>query len=204
MRQVRSTDTSPERAIRSLLHCMGFRFRLYPHYLPGKPDMVLPRFRTVVFVHGCFWHRHPRCSRATTPATNQEYWLPKFERTVVRDQRIQAELRALGWNVIVVWECELKDIAMIKNRLIIEIPSRSQLIILQMRFCLLPQKSVPSTNLTRRKIRRRSNNCKLHSAALGQQKGVRWDSCVEQRLQNKETGIDRGVTTKGILFLFRF
>jgi DNA mismatch endonuclease (patch repair protein) len=100
---------------------MGFRFRLYPHYLPGKPDMVLPRFRTVVFVHGCFWHRHPRCSRATTPATNQEYWLPKFERTVVRDQRIQAELRALGWNVIVVWECELKDIAMIKNRLIIEI-----------------------------------------------------------------------------------
>jgi DNA mismatch endonuclease (patch repair protein) len=97
---------------------MGFRFRLYPHHLPGKPDMLLPRFRTVVFVHGCFWHRHPGCSRATTPATNQEYWLPKFERTVVRDQRIQAELRALGWNVIVVWECELKDIAMLRNKLL--------------------------------------------------------------------------------------
>lgn len=121
MRQVRSTDTSPERAIRSLLHVMGFRFRLYPRNLPGKPDMVLPKYHIAVFVHGCFWHRHPGCPRASTPATNQDYWLPKFERTVKRDRRTQEELHTLGWNVVVVWECELKDTAMLKNRLSIEI-----------------------------------------------------------------------------------
>ena len=118
MRKVRSIDTSPERAIRSLLHRMGFRFRLYPRNLPGKPDIVLRKYRTVVFLHGCFWHRHPRCPRASTPATNQEYWLAKFERTIERDRRTEAGLRALGWNVVVVWECELKDIGVLTNRLL--------------------------------------------------------------------------------------
>jgi DNA mismatch endonuclease (patch repair protein) len=118
MRQIRSTNTLPERTIRSLLHSLGFRFRLYRKDLPGKPDVVLPKYRTAVFLHGCFWHRHPACSRTTTPAVNQDYWLPKFERTIERDRRTQAELRALGWNVVLVWECELKNIGVLKSRLI--------------------------------------------------------------------------------------
>lgn len=110
MRRVRSKDTSPERKVRSLLHRRGFRFRLHRKDLPGAPDIVLPKYDTVIFVHGCFWHRHPGCSRATTPATRREYWLPKFERTVRRDAKNQAELRRLGWNVVIVWECELRDL----------------------------------------------------------------------------------------------
>jgi DNA mismatch endonuclease (patch repair protein) len=117
MRQVRSTDTFPERIIRSLLHGMGFRFRLHRNDLPGKPDLVLPKYRSVVFVHGCFWHRHPGCPRASTPAENRKYWLPKFDRTVKRDQQTEAELRGRGWNVIIVWECELKEMEALKHRL---------------------------------------------------------------------------------------
>lgn len=124
MRQVRSKDTSPERVIRSLLHGMGFRFRLHYNRLPGRPDVVMPKYRTVVFVHGCFWHRHPGCARATTPATNQEYWLPKFDRTIERDRQIQAKLRGLGWNVLVLWECELKDIKKLAERLFAAIAQR--------------------------------------------------------------------------------
>ena len=82
MRLVRSKDTLPEKALRSLLHRRGFRFRLHDRALPGKPDLVLPKHRTVIFVHGCFWHRHPDCPRTRTPATRQDYWVPKFERTV--------------------------------------------------------------------------------------------------------------------------
>ena len=121
MRRVQSADTSPERKTRSLLHGLGFRFRLYRNDLPGKPDIVLPKFRTVLFVHGCFWHRHSDCPRATTPAANQGYWLPKFERTIRRDRQNQKELRKLGWRVIIVWECELKNIEKIKHRLIVSI-----------------------------------------------------------------------------------
>jgi DNA mismatch endonuclease (patch repair protein) len=110
MRRVRSTDTTPERKVRSLLHKLGFRFRLQRRDLPGKPDIVLPKRRTVIFVHGCFWHRHPGCSRATTPSSSQEYWLPKFRRTIERDKKNQDELRRQGWNVIVVWECEVKHL----------------------------------------------------------------------------------------------
>jgi len=111
MRRVRSIDTTPEKKVRSILHSLGFRFRLHRSDLPGKPDIVLPKRRTVVFVHGCFWHRHQGCRRATTPASRQEYWLPKFKRTVERDEKNQEELRQEGWNVIVVWECEMKDMA---------------------------------------------------------------------------------------------
>jgi len=121
MRRVHSTDTSAERTIRSLLHAMGFRFRLHRNDLPGKPDVVLPKYRSVVFVHGCFWHRHPACSRASTPAENREYWLPKFERTIRRDQRTTSELRERGWNVVIVWECELKDADALRRRLFSEI-----------------------------------------------------------------------------------
>jgi len=85
--------------------------------LPGNPDIVLPKYSTVVFVHGCFWHRHAGCPRATTPAVNQEYWLPKFERTVKRDRRNVSELQRQGWHVIVVWECELRDRERLAKRL---------------------------------------------------------------------------------------
>jgi len=102
MRRVRSTDTTPEKKVRFLLHKLGFRFRLHRSDLPGKPDIILPKHCAVVFVHGCFWHRHQGCPYATTPASRQEYWLPKFKRTVERDKRNQEELRNKGWNVIVI------------------------------------------------------------------------------------------------------
>jgi len=111
MRLVHSTDTAPEKKVRSLLHRLGFRGRLHRRDLPGKPDIVLPKHLAVVFVHGCFWHRHPGCPRATTPASRQEFWQPKFKRTVERDKKNQEELFQRGWNVVVVWECETKDLS---------------------------------------------------------------------------------------------
>jgi DNA mismatch endonuclease, patch repair protein len=123
MRLVRSKDTKPEMRVRSLLHCLGFRFRLHRKDLPGNPDIVLPKHSSVIFVHGCFWHRHIGCQEASMPATRQYYWIPKFERTVERDKRNQEELKTLGWNVIVLWECELKDLNRLADRLINEITS---------------------------------------------------------------------------------
>ena len=117
MRLVRNKDTLPEKALRSLLHRRGFRFRLHDRALPGKPDLVLPKHRAVIFVHGCFWHRHPGCPRTRTPATRQDYWVPKFERTVQRDQQNQRKLRLLGWNVLTVWECELKEADALADKL---------------------------------------------------------------------------------------
>ena len=117
MRQVKGRDTSPEKIVRSLLHRMGYRFRLQRDDLPGKPDIVLPRFKTVVFVNGCFWHRHSGCKRATTPATNVDYWQPKLALTGARDARNQAELEKMGWRVVIVWECELKDKTTLEKRL---------------------------------------------------------------------------------------
>lgn len=124
MRRVRSRDTTPERKVRSLLHRLGFRFRLHRQDLPGKPDIVLPKYSAVVFVHGCFWHRHPRCAEATTPGTRQVYWLPKFKRTIERDRENQRELRRRGWNVIVVWECELREPHQVVQRLISDLTAR--------------------------------------------------------------------------------
>jgi len=117
MSRVRSTDTSPEIRVRSTLHRLGYRFRLHRSDLPGIPDVVLPRHRTAIFVHGCFWHRHPRCKEASTPATRKGYWLPKFERTVKRDRRNRKELRKIGWEVVVVWECQTKDPRKLERRL---------------------------------------------------------------------------------------
>jgi DNA mismatch endonuclease (patch repair protein) len=117
MRRVRSTDTTPERKVRSLLHKLGYRFRIHRLDLPGKPDIVLPRRRTVFFVHGCFWHRHQDCPHTTTPASRREYWIPKFRRTVDRDRKNQEQLRQLGWNVIIVWECETMNCAKLSNRI---------------------------------------------------------------------------------------
>jgi|WetSurMetagenome_2_1015567.scaffolds.fasta_scaffold243163_2 DNA mismatch endonuclease, patch repair protein len=106
MSRIRSGNTKPEMMVRSLLHSLGYRYRLRRKDLPGKPDLVLPAHRIVVFVHGCFWHRHPGCKNATTPKTNAAFWEKKLSENVDRDGRKQADLERLGWRVITVWECE--------------------------------------------------------------------------------------------------
>ena len=106
MSRIKSKDTTPERVVRSFLHRNGFRFRLHVKDLPGKPDIVLPKYKTVIEVRGCFWHRHSGCKVATNPSTNAEFWQKKFEANVSRDKQNEQELKKLGWNVIVIWECE--------------------------------------------------------------------------------------------------
>lgn len=108
MRAVKGRDTGPEMAVRRLAHAMGYRYRLHRKDLPGKPDMAFPSRRKVIFVHGCFWHQHdcPRGSRS--PKSHQEYWLPKLARNQKRDAEHERQLRALGWGVLVIWECEIK------------------------------------------------------------------------------------------------
>ena len=118
MAQVKGRDTTPEIAVRSLLHRLGYRFRLHRKELPGTPDVVLPRHRTVVFVHGCFWHQHPGCEAAARPASNTEYWNRKLDANRARDSRNQAELERLGWRVVIVWECETKDSSALEKRLL--------------------------------------------------------------------------------------
>ncbi len=126
MSRVRSRDTGPERLIRSLLHGLGFRFRLCDRTLPGTPDIVLRKYGTVIFVNGCFWHRHKNCSRATTPERRREFWEAKFARNVERDERSRKELRRLGWRVIVVWECRVKEILAHPERLARAVVGRSR------------------------------------------------------------------------------
>ncbi|MFF3566890.1 very short patch repair endonuclease [Nocardia jiangxiensis] len=109
MRAVRSQDTKPEMAVRRFLHAAGLRYKLHDPHLPGKPDLVLPGRRTVVFVHGCFWHQHPGCRAADRPASNTEYWTRKLDGNVSRDIRKQAELESQGWKVLVIWECQTRD-----------------------------------------------------------------------------------------------
>ncbi len=109
MRCVPSKNSKPERIVRSYLHLNGFRFRLHCHKLPGKPDVVLPKRRSVVFVHGCFWHRHDGCKYATMPSTRVDFWKEKFFRTQKRDKEQTSELMKLGWKVYVLWECEIKN-----------------------------------------------------------------------------------------------
>ncbi|TQV62183.1 MAG: DNA mismatch endonuclease Vsr [Halothiobacillaceae bacterium] len=108
MSSIRGHDTRPERMVRSWLYAHGFRFRLQRKDLPGKPDIVLPKYRAVVFVHGCFWHRHEGCRYATIPASNREVWIRKFEANMVRDAAVKDELMKAGWRVFEVWECSLK------------------------------------------------------------------------------------------------
>jgi DNA mismatch endonuclease (patch repair protein) len=106
MSGIRGKNTKPEMIVRSFLHRAGLRFRLHAK-LPGKPDLAFPKFRTVVFVHGCFWHRHKRCRFATTPASNSAFWQEKFEANMRRDMLVKKELRKLGWRVKVIWGCQL-------------------------------------------------------------------------------------------------
>lgn len=107
MSRIRSTDNKPEEIVRKFLFSQGFRYRKNDKKLPGKPDIVLPKYRTVIFVNGCFWHKHD-CPRFVWPSSNQDYWRPKILGNVERDKKNAEQLRSQGWNVIVVWECELK------------------------------------------------------------------------------------------------
>lgn len=118
MSAIRGKDTAPELAVRRMLHGMGLRFRLHRKDLPGSPDIVLPKHLIVVFVHGCFWHRHEGCRFTTTPKTRREFWQAKFDGNVARDSRNQADLVQLGWRVLVVWECELREAAELRDRLV--------------------------------------------------------------------------------------
>lgn len=108
MSPIKATNTKPERAVRSILHGLGFRFRLHRADLLGKPDIVLARHKTVVFVHGCFWHRHKGCQFAYTPKSRKKFWQNKFESNVARDRHVNRGLVKIGWRVISVWECELR------------------------------------------------------------------------------------------------
>ncbi|KAA2235585.1 very short patch repair endonuclease [Salinarimonas soli] len=109
MSRIRGRDTKPEMVVRSVAHALGRRFRLQRRDLPGTPDLVFPRSRAVIFVHGCFWHRHSGCRKASTPSTRREFWEEKFARNVVRDAANERKLRAMGWAVLVIWECETRD-----------------------------------------------------------------------------------------------
>jgi len=109
MSRIRGKDTRPEKAVRSYLHRAGFRYRIHKKSLPGTPDIVLPRYRTVIFVHGCYWHQHPGCQHFGVPASNAPYWQLKFERVAERDARKTRELEALGWKVRIIWECEVRE-----------------------------------------------------------------------------------------------
>lgn len=117
MQSVPQKNSSPELAVRTILHALGLRFRLHRRDLPGTPDIVLPKYRTAIFVHGCFWHRHLGCRYASIPKTRQDYWLPKFAANVERDARKSSQLKELGWRVLVVWECETRDREALKARL---------------------------------------------------------------------------------------
>ncbi len=111
MSRVRNKDTKPEKVVRSILHRMGFRFRLHTNTLPGKPDIMLPKHKKVIFIHGCFWHRHGVCRALSIPESNSDKWAAKFADNVRRDGEKLAAVRAAGWDVLVVWECELRDLA---------------------------------------------------------------------------------------------
>lgn len=117
MSRIRGRDTKPELLVRSLLHRMGYRFRLHRKDLPGKPDIVLPKYRTAIFVHGCFWHRHSGCRLAYEPKSRVEFWRRKFHRNVERHTEVEGQLRDQGWQVLVIWECEVKQTELLTQRI---------------------------------------------------------------------------------------
>ena len=129
MSAVRAKDTAPELAVRRLVHALGYRYRLHGKSLqgtslPGRPDLVFAGRRKVLFVHGCFWHRHAGCAKATTPQANAPFWRAKFLANRRRDRAVQRRLIAAGWGVVIVWQCELKEPAKLKRRLIRELGHR--------------------------------------------------------------------------------
>ena len=117
MSRIRSANTKPEMIVRSLLHRMGYRFRLHRKDLPGKPDIVLPKFKAIIFIHGCFWHRHINCKYAYMPKSKQKFWETKFKSNVERDKKVRKQLEEKGWKNLIIWECELLNIESVKNKL---------------------------------------------------------------------------------------
>ena len=117
MSAIKSKNTKPEIAVRKVLHSMGYRFRLHGKDLPGSPDIVLPKYKTVIFVHGCFWHRHENCKYAATPKTREEFWNNKFRSNVERDLEIQENIKNIEWRSVVIWECETKDIENLRGKI---------------------------------------------------------------------------------------
>lgn len=117
MSQIKGKDTKPEILVRSLVHRMGYRFRLHRKDLPGRPDLVFPGRRKVIFVHGCFWHQHPGCKYATRPSTRADFWAQKLDGNRDRDKAVQHQLLQQGWGVLVVWECEIKQTELLADRL---------------------------------------------------------------------------------------
>jgi len=117
MAKIGSKNSRPEMAVRRAAHNLGYRFRLHRRDLPGTPDLIFPRMRKAIFVHGCFWHRHPGCSRTTTPKTRTDFWSKKFGENQARDRRVLCQLTELGWQVLVIWECETKDTAILSEKL---------------------------------------------------------------------------------------
>jgi DNA mismatch endonuclease, patch repair protein len=118
MSRVRTRNTSPELIVRKVAHAHGFRFRLHRRDLAGTPDIVFPKYRSLIFVNGCFWHRHPGCRRASTPSTRTSYWLARFDRNVRRDAIVQRRLKSEGWRVLVLWECQTRDVPTLKRRIV--------------------------------------------------------------------------------------
>jgi len=116
MAQIRAKNTAPEKLVRSFLHNMGYRFRLHRKDLPGKPDIVLPKYKKIIFVHGCFWHQHKGCKRATMPKSNKRYWKNKLENNIKKDIINRNELKRLGWEVLIIWECEAKKENILYNK----------------------------------------------------------------------------------------
>lgn len=125
MRRIGKRNTSPEIAVRRSLHATGYRFRLHRTDLPGTPDIVLPRHRVALLVHGCFWHQHPGCRLARLPKSRLNYWLPKLSRNKERDRAVRDKLVKRGWQPIIIWECETKDESVLKQRLFAALPARS-------------------------------------------------------------------------------
>ena len=118
MSAIKSKNTKPEIKVRKILHSMGYRFRLHSKDLPGSPDIVLPKYKTVIFVHGCFWHRHENCKYASTPKTRKEFWNKKFTENKKRDSEIQEKIKILDWRSVVIWECETKNIKNLRDKII--------------------------------------------------------------------------------------
>lgn len=119
MRAIRAKNTKPELAVRRLLNALGYRFRIHPRHLPGKPDIAFSKRKKAIFIHGCFWHQHPdpECRDARAPASNTEYWAPKLARTKQRDTEHEIALRREGWDLLVLWECELQSASNLRERL---------------------------------------------------------------------------------------
>jgi len=117
MSRIKGKDTKPELVVRSLLHRMGFRFRVHLRRLPGCPDITLPRWKSIIFVHGCFWHRHANCRFAYTPKSRKKFWNSKFEKNTARDAAVRKLLRQSGWRVLTIWECWIKDEDALATRL---------------------------------------------------------------------------------------